>query len=321
MKYRNLGLSGLKVSEISLGSWLTFGGVVAEEESVRAIRRAYELGVNFFDTANAYNRGQAEEVLGRALSGFRRESLVVATKAFFPMDEGPNDRGLSRKHLFEQCEASLRRLGLDYLDLYQCHRSDDSTPLEETLRALDDLQAQGKILYAGVSEWPAERIRQAALLGRQMNLRPLVSDQPGYNLLWRDSEAGVLEACREEGLGWVVYSPLAQGVLTGKYRPGSKPGKGTRAADKRQNMFMARLMSPQNLKRVQAMAGLARRLKLTPGQLALAWCLRLPETASVITGATRVAQVEENVKASGVQLPKAALDELERLFPREGAGN
>jgi aryl-alcohol dehydrogenase-like predicted oxidoreductase len=320
MKYRNLGRSGLKVSEVSLGSWMTFGGVVDDGGAVACIRRAYELGVNFFDTANVYNHGAAEEVLGRALEVFERSSLVSATKAFFPMGEGPNDRGNSRKHLFEQCEASLKRLGTDYVDLYQCHRYDPETPLEETLRALDDLQRQGKALYAGVSEWPAEKIREAGALARRLGLRPLISDQPGYSLLWRDSEGDVLKACADEGLGWVAFSPLAQGVLTGKYRPGAKPASGTRAADKRQNMWMKDSMKPEVLKRVQAMAALAKKLGLTPSQLALAWCLRLPVMASVITGATRAAQVEENVKASGVALPADALKRLEELFPLGGVG-
>jgi len=315
MKYRNLGASGLKVSEISLGSWLTFGGVVDDNSAERCIHRAYELGINFFDTANAYNRGAAEAVLGKALKGFRRESLVIATKAFFPMGDGPNDRGGSRKHLFEQAEASLKRMGLDTIDLYQCHRHDPETPLEETLRALDDLQSQGKVLYAGISEWPAEKIREAGSLGRRLGLRPLISDQPGYNLLWRDSEAAVQQACLAEGLGWVVFSPLAQGVLTGKYKPGAKAPKGSRATDKRQNMWMASNMTKEKLKAVQAMAGWAKKLRLSPGQLALAWVLRLPVVASVITGATKVEQVEQNVKAAGVKIPEAVLAELDKLFP------
>jgi aryl-alcohol dehydrogenase-like predicted oxidoreductase len=315
MQYRNLGHSGLKVSEISLGSWLTFGGVVADMEAKRCIHRAYELGVNFFDTANAYNKGAAEIVLGQALAGTERSSVVVATKAFFPMGDGPNDKGCSRKHLFEQCEASLKRLRLEYIDLYQCHRYDDETPLEETLRALNDLQHQGKILYAGVSEWPAAKIREAGLLCRKLGFAPLISDQPGYNMLWRDSEGDVLKACQEEGLGWVVYSPLAQGVLTGKYKPGVKPAQGTRAADKRQNMWIANSMTPAKLKAVQVMAGMAKKLGLTPGQLALAWILRLSTVASVITGASKAEQVEANVKASGVKLDAGVLKKLEGLFP------
>jgi voltage-dependent potassium channel beta subunit len=315
MKYRNLGASGLKVSEISLGSWLTYGGVVDDNSAERCIHRAYELGVNFFDTANAYNRGAAEIVLGKALQGFRRDSLVIATKVFFPMGEGPNDKGCSRKHIFEQCEASLKRIGMDYFDLYQCHRYDPETPLEETLRALDDLQRQGKILYAGISEWPADKIWEAASLGRRLGLRPLISDQPGYNLLWRTSEGAVQKACQAQGLGWVVFSPLAQGVLTGKYKPGAKAPKGSRATDKRQNMWMADNLTKEKLKAVQAMAGLAKKLRLSPGQLALAWVLRLPVVGSVITGATKVEQVEENVKAAGVKIPESVLAELDKLFP------
>jgi voltage-dependent potassium channel beta subunit len=315
MKYRNLGRSGLKVSEISLGSWMTFGGVVDDEESFRCLRRAYDLGINFFDSSNAYNAGAAEEVLGNALIGLPRRSLVIATKAFFPMGPDPNNRGLSRKHLFEECEASLRRLKVDYIDLYQCHRYDEETPLEETLRALDDLQAQGKILYAGVSQWSASQIRQAADLGRQMNLRPLISNQPGYNLMSREQEGEVLPACREIGMGWVVFSPLAQGVLTGKYRPGSQAPKGSRALDKRQNMWMSWSLKKENLVKVGKMVALAKKLGLSPARLALAWCLRLPEVASVITGATRVAQVEENAKGSGVKLTPEVLEQLDQLFP------
>lgn len=316
MKYRALGRSGLRVSEVSLGSWMTFGGVLDKDQSVRCLRRAYDLGINFFDSSNAYNAGSAEQVLGQALSGLPRNRLVIATKVFFPMGEGANDRGLSRKHIFEQCEASLRRLNVDYLDLYQCHRYDPETPLDETLRALDDLQAQGKVLYAGVSQWSAAQIRQAFEIGRQMNLRPLISNQPGYNLMSRGQEKDVLPVCREEGMGWVVFSPLAQGVLTGKYRRGSKAPAGSRALDKRQNMWMADSLKAENLKKVAQMALAARKLGITPGQLALAWCLRLPEVASVITGATGVKQVEENVKAAGIRLESGTLEMLDGLFPR-----
>src|SRR3712207_4323660 len=223
MEYRRLGGSGVKVSEISLGSWLTYGGSVAEEQARACINRAYELGINFFDTANVYMRGVAEEIVGRALKGFERDSYFLATKVYFPMGEWPNDRGLSRKHITEQCHASLKRLGVDYVDLYQCHRYDEDTPLEETLRTLDDLVRQGKVLYVGVSEWTAEQIADALRLAKEMNLDRLVSNQPRYNMIQRQIEAEIIPLCEREGVGQVVFSPLAQGVLTGKYRPGEAP--------------------------------------------------------------------------------------------------
>jgi aryl-alcohol dehydrogenase-like predicted oxidoreductase len=216
LEYRRLGGSGLKVSEIALGSWLTYGGSVAEERARECIRRAYELGINFFDTANVYARGAAEEIVGRALKGFARESYVLATKVYFPMGEGPNDRGLSRKHIMEQCHASLRRLGVDYVDLYQCHRYDTETPLEETLRALDDLVRQGKVLYVGVSEWSAGQISEALRIADEMGFDRIVSNQPCYNMIQRHIERRVMPLCEVEGVGQVVFSPLAQGVLTGK---------------------------------------------------------------------------------------------------------
>ncbi|MCL6473963.1 MAG: aldo/keto reductase family protein [Firmicutes bacterium] len=311
MQYRKLGKWGVKVSEVSLGSWLTFGHATDEESAAQCIYRAYELGINLFDTANVYAAGRAEEVMGKALKAFRRDSYVLATKVYFPMGDGPNDRGLSRKHIFEQCHASLKRLGTDYIDLYQCHRYDVHTPLEETVRAMGDLIRQGKILYWGVSEWSASQILDAIHLCRQMNIDPPVSNQPHYNMLGREIEKEVLPMCERVGMGNIVYSPLAQGVLTGKYQPGSPPPPDTRAADESSNMFMRWLMSDEVLTKVQKLRPIAERNGLSMAQLALAWCLRQPMVSSVIIGARKVSQIEDNVKASGVQLSPEDLRDID----------
>lgn len=314
MQYRRLGQSGLKVSEIALGSWLTYGGYVDKPTAVSCIHKAYELGINFFDTANVYHRGAAEEVVGEALRPFPRESYVLATKVFFPMGEGPNDRGLSRKHIMEQCHASLKRLGTDYIDLYQCHRFDPETPLEETLRALDDLVTQGKVLYVGVSEWTAAQIIEAVHLARELNLDRIVSNQPVYNMLNRYIEKEVLPLCAREGIGQVVFSPLAQGVLTGKYRPGEAPAPGTRATDPESHQFIQRYLTSDNLEKVQKLAPIAERNGLTISQLALAWILRRPEVSSAIVGASRPEQVEQNAAASGVTLSPEDLEAIEQVL-------
>lgn len=302
MEYRHLGRSGLKVSEVSLGSWLTYGGSVADEAARACIRRAYELGVNLFDTANVYRRGAAERVLGQALKEFPRSDLVIATKVYFPMGEGPNDRGLSRKHIIEQCHASLRRLGTDYVDLYQCHRFDPHTPLEETLRALDDLVTQGKVLYVGVSEWTAAQVAEALGIQRRLGYDPIVSSQPQYSMLVRTIERELVPLCEREGIGQIVWSPLAQGVLTGKYRPGTPPPRGSRAADEQSNFSMEWLLRDEVLAAVQRLRPIAQELNLSLAQLAIAWTLRLPNVASAIVGATRPEQVDDNVAASGVRL-------------------
>lgn len=314
MQYRHLGKAGIRVSEISLGSWLTYGGSTGEEDAVRCIQVAYDLGINLFDTANGYQGGRAEEILGRALRSYPRSSYVVATKVFFPQGPGPNDRGLSRKHIMEQCHASLRRLQLEYIDLYQCHRYDPETPLDETLRALDDLVTQGKVLYVGVSEWTAAQITDAVHLARALHLDPIVSNQPRYNLLARDIEREVIPVCEREGIGQIVYSPLAQGVLTGKYRPGQPPPPGSRAADDRSNMFMGSLLAPQVLAKVDKLRAVAERRGLTLAQLSLAWVLRLPNVSSAIIGASRPEQIEENVRASGVTLSAEELEEIEAIL-------
>ncbi|GAC1633080.1 MAG: aldo/keto reductase family protein [Ktedonobacteraceae bacterium] len=311
MQYRHLGNAGVRVSTIGLGSWLTYSDSVEEKSAIECIHAAYNLGVNFFDTANAYNRGKTEKVVGRALKDFPRESFVLATKVYFPMGEGPNDRGLSRKHIMEQCHASLRRLKTEYIDLYQCHRYDTQTPLEETLRALDDLISQGKILYAGVSEWSADQIADAVAIAHEQHLHKIVSNQPVYNMLTRYIEREVVPLCEREGIGQVVFSPLAQGILTGKYKPGQQPEKGTRAANTEQNMFMKDLMSDETLTAVQHLQVLAQQQGYTLSQLALAWILRQENVSSAIIGATKVKQVEENVQASDITLSDEVLKQID----------
>ncbi len=301
MKYRKLGRWGVEVSEVSLGSWLTYGGSVVEEAATDCVRRAYELGVNFFDTANGYMRGAAEEVMGRAVGGFRRESFVLATKVFFPMSTRPNDHGLSRKHVFEQCHASLRRLDVDYIDLYQCHRYDENVPLDETCAVMNDLIRMGKVLYWGVSEWNAQQISTAVELCRDQGWSVPVSNQPQYNALHRNIEHEVLPTSERLGLGNVVWSPLAQGVLTGKYTDASAAPAGTRAATD-DAFFMKGFMQQNVLDAVQELRPIAQDTGATLGQLALAWCLRKPGVSSVIIGATRASQVDENVAASDLEL-------------------
>jgi voltage-dependent potassium channel beta subunit len=314
VEYRRLGRSGVKISEISLGSWLTYGGSVAEEQATACVHKAYEIGINFFDTANVYMRGAAEEIVGRALRGFERDSYFLATKVFFPMDEGPNDRGLSRKHITEQCHASLKRLGVDYVDLYQCHRYDANTPLEETLRTLDDLVRQGKVLYIGVSEWTADQISDALVIAKEMNLDRIVSNQPRYNMIQRQIEVEVVPLSEREGVGQVVFSPLAQGILTGKYRPGEAPEQGTRAADSESNRFMRELMNEEVLSAVEALRSVASDADLSMSQLALAWVLRQENVSSAIIGASRPEQVEDNAGASGAKLSPDMISEIDRIL-------
>ena len=314
MNYRRLGRSGVKVSEISLGSWLTYGGSVAQERAQACIHIAYELGINFFDTANVYMQGAAEEIVGRALNGFERDSYFLATKVYFPMGEGPNDRGLSRKHITEQCHASLKRLGVDYVDLYQCHRYDEDTPLEETLRALDDLVRQGKVLYVGVSEWRADQIADALRLAKEMNLDRIVSNQPRYNMIQRHIEAEIIPLCEREGVGQVVFSPLAQGVLTGKYLPGEVPKEGTRAADSESNRFMQQLMNKEVLSAVNKLRSVASDAGLSMSQLALAWILGHENVSSAIIGASRPEQVDDNAKAAGVRLSADVVSEIDGIL-------
>ena len=314
MEYRHLGKSGLMVSEIAYGNWITHGSQVAEEAAVACVRAALDAGITTFDTADVYAGGRAEEVLGRALDGVRRESVEIFTKVYWPMGSGQNDRGLSRKHITESLHASLRRLGTDYVDLYQAHRYDHETPLEETLRAFDDLVRAGKVLYVGVSEWRAEEIAAALRLARDLGLDRIVSNQPQYNMLWRVIEAEVVPLCEKEGLGQIVFSPIAQGVLTGKYAPGAAPPAESRATDASGSRFIKRLLHDQVLTAVQQLRPLADETGLSLAQLAVAWVLQNPNVSAAIVGATRPEQVQENVKASGVRLDGGLMSRIDEVL-------
>jgi voltage-dependent potassium channel beta subunit len=316
MEYRKLGKWGIKVSEVGLGSWLTYGGSVDEKAAAKQIHYAFEQGINFFDTANVYAHGASEVAVGKAIKNFSRDAIVLATKVYFPMGQGPNDKGLSRKHIFEQCHASLKRLQQDYVDLYQCHRLDLDVPMYEIVRAMDDLIRQGKILYWGVSEWRAEQIEDAVQTALSMNAMPPVSNQPQYNMLARDIEKEVIPTSRKLGLGQVVFSPLAQGVLTGKYKPDQPFPSDSRAADNRNNVFMVgrSLMARETLELVQKLEPIAAELKVTMAQLALAWCLRLPEISSVIIGATKSSQIQDNIQASAIELSKEVVEKIEETL-------
>jgi voltage-dependent potassium channel beta subunit len=316
MNYRRLGDAGVKLSEIGLGGWLTFGNALEQQQAKAVMDKAFDVGINFFDTANVYARGRCEEAWGELLQGRRRDSYVLATKVFFPMGDGPNDRGLSRKHMFEQCHASLRRLRTDYVDLYQCHRFDPDTPLEETVRAMDDLIRQGKVLYWGFSEWSAEQIEQCLRVCAEGGYYRPKGSQPQYSLIHRNIERDVLPLCARAGIGQVVWSPLGQGVLTGKYKPGQPPPAGSRVQDERQNMWVKPLVQDaQLLERVQRLGPLARDRGLTLAQLALAWVLRRNGVTSCIIGATRPEQVADNAGASGVTLDDETARRMEELFP------
>ena len=315
MEYRKLGDTGLRVSAVGLGSWLTYGRRVEDDRARACLRRAFDSGVNFFDTADVYARGEAERTLGRWLEEVPRKDVVLASKVYFPTGEGPNDRGLSRKHVMEGCHASLRRLGVDYLDLYQCHRYDATVPLEETLRALDDLISQGKVLYAGVSEWTADQISDALRVQERLGLHRLASNQPQYSLLARSIEDDVLPLCREEGIGQVVFSPLAGGALTGKYVPGERPPEGSRGADPEDRGFMTRVLQDDALAAVQRLEEeVARPLGVSVAQLSLAWVLHQDGIDSAIVGATDPGQVEENVAAADVDLDGETLARIEEIM-------
>ena len=313
MQHRYLGNSGLKVSEISYGNWITHGSQIEEDAAVACVNAALDSGITTFDTADVYAGTRAESVLGRALAGQRREGLEIFTKVFWPTGEGPNDRGLSRKHIRESIDASLRRLGVDYVDLYQAHRYDHETPLEETVRAFDDLVRAGKVLYVGVSEWDAAQIRRAVEIADEMGFDRLVSNQPQYSMLYRVIEAEVVPTSVELGLGQVVWSPVAQGILTGKYLPGQPPPAGSRATDPTSGHFTERLRTDEILTAVQNLRPLAEQAGLSMAQLAVAWVLQHDFVSSAIVGATRPEQVIENVAASGVTLDAdllAAIDDV-----------
>ncbi len=315
MEYRKLGNSGLSVSAIGLGSWLTIGNRVDDTATERIVQTAFDAGVNLFDTADVYARGEGEKALGRGIAGLVRHELVIATKCYFPMSDEVNDRGLSRKHVVESLNRSLRRLHTDYVDLYQCHRSDAHTPLEETCVAMDDLIRQGKSLYWGVSMWPAWMIARTVELCRANGWHAPISNQPVYNLLDRHIEAEVVPAGQAIGVSQIVYSPLAQGVLTGKYRPGEPPPAGSRAADADQGRFVERYLDQDQLERVQVLVERAGRLGTTPARLALRWAMTQPGIASVLVGARTVEQLQENLGAVEVTIPADLADEIDELFP------
>ncbi|HZD87644.1 MAG TPA: aldo/keto reductase family protein [Gaiellaceae bacterium] len=309
MRCRRLGSSDLHVSEISLGSWLTYGGGVDRDRAEACVARAFEVGIDFIDTANVYSRGRAEEFLGEVLAGRPRDSYVLATKLFWPMPDGGS--GLSREQVHSQLEASLRRLRTDYVDLYQCHRYDWNTPLEETMEALTEVVREGKVRCLGFSEWPAEKIREAQEMA---GVERFVSSQPQYSMIWRGPERDVIPYSREHGISQIVWSPLAQGVLTGKYEPGEPPPEGTRATSESMGGFMQRARDQELLERVQRLRPVADELGLTMAQLALAWVLREENVASAIVGATRPEQVEDNAAASGVELDEGTLARIDEIL-------
>jgi aryl-alcohol dehydrogenase-like predicted oxidoreductase len=315
MEFRYLGRSGLKISEITYGNWLTHGSQVENEVATACVRAALDAGITSFDTADAYANGAAETVLGEALDGVRRESIEIFTKVYWPTGPaGHNDSGLSRKHVIESINGSLRRLGTDYVDLYQAHRYDTETPLEETMQAFADVVRAGKALYIGVSEWTAEQIREGHELAQQLGIQ-LISNQPQYSMLWRVIEGEVVPTSKELGVSQVVFSPIAQGVLTGKYKPGQPPPAGSRATDEKGGAnFIRRFMTDDVLTRVADLEPIAKELGLTQAQLAVAWVLQNENVAAAIIGASRPEQVEENVKAAGVTIPPELLARIDDVL-------
>ncbi|MFI9788970.1 aldo/keto reductase family protein [Kitasatospora sp. NPDC051984] len=314
MEFRHLGRSGLIVSEIAYGNWLTHGSQVEEDTAAACIRAALDAGITTFDTADVYAETRAEAVMGRALKGERREGLEILTKVFWPTGPGRNDSGLGRKHIMESINGSLRRLQTDYVDVYQAHRFDPSTPLEETMEAFADVVRSGKALYIGVSEWTADQIRAGHALARELRI-PFVSNQPQYSALWRVIEGEVVPVSEELGLGQVVWSPIAQGVLTGKYQPGAAPPAGSRATDEKGGAnFVARWLRDDVLERVQLLRPLADQAGLSLAQLAVAWVLQNPNVSAAIIGASRPEQVTENVKAAGVKLEPELLARMDEIL-------
>jgi aryl-alcohol dehydrogenase-like predicted oxidoreductase len=314
MEFRHLGRSGLLISEISYGNWITHGSQVEEEAALSCVRAALDVGITTFDTADVYAGTKAESVLGRALKGERREGLEIFTKVYWPTGPGRNDRGLSRKHIMESINGSLQRLQTDYVDLYQAHRYDYETPLEETMEAFADVVHSGKAHYIGVSEWKASEIRAAHALARELKIH-LISSQPQYSMLWRVIESEVVPTSEELGIGQIVWSPIAQGVLTGKYLPGQEPPAGSRATDSSGGAgFISRFMSDEVLTRVQQLKPLAEQAGLTMAQLAVAWVLQNPNVSSAIVGASRPEQVHDNVKAAGVKLDAGLLKAIDEII-------
>jgi aryl-alcohol dehydrogenase-like predicted oxidoreductase len=312
MEYRRLGSTGMYVSEISYGNWITHGSQVESEAAIKCVREALNQGITTFDTADVYANTKAEVVLAKALKGVRRESYELFTKVYWPTGPGKNDRGLSRKHIMESCHASLKRLNTDHIDLYQLHRFDFETPLEESLGALDDLVRQGKVMYVGFSEWTAEQIARGLKIQDQRGYNRFVSSQPQYSALWRVIEAEVVPLSQREGIGQIVWSPMAQGVLTGKYLPGKRAPAGSRATDKKSGAAMiSRWMKDDVLEAVQLLKPIAESVDLSMSQLALAWVLQNPSVSSAIMGATKPAQIKDNVKASGVKLPAEVMKAID----------
>ena len=316
MEFRTLGNTGFKISEIAYGNWITHAGQVEEETARSCVFAALDAGITTFDTADIYAATAAEEVLGRALKGQRREGLEIFTKVYWPTGPGQNDRGLSRKHIMESCNASLRRLQVDYVDLYQAHRFDYETPIEETMRAFDDLVRSGKVLYVGVSEWNAKQIRKAQKIAKEMGFNRLISNQPQYSMLWRVIEEEVIPTSEELGISQIVWSPIAQGVLTGKYLPGQPIPEGTRASLERYKSFTEKFMSEEILTAVQNLRPIAESLGLTMSQLAIAWVLQNKNVSAAIIGASRPEQVTENVKATGVKLETDVMKAIDKVLSK-----
>ena len=314
VEYRTLGGSGLNISELAYGNWITHASQVTEAQAKECVHAALDAGITTFDTADVYASGQAEAMLGRLLHGLRRDGLELFTKVYWPTGPGRNDSGLSRKHIVRSVEASLQRLQTDYIDLYQAHRYDHETPLEETLRAFDDLVRAGKVLYIGVSEWSAPQIEEAVRIAAEMGLDRIVSNQPQYSMLWRVIEEQVIPACSSHGIGQVVWSPLAQGVLTGKYLPGQALPLDTRAVSKEGSAYMARFLTTEILTAVQQLRPLADDLGLSMAQLALAWVLANDNVSTAIIGATRAEQVRDNIRASGVRLPPEVMARIDDVL-------
>jgi voltage-dependent potassium channel beta subunit len=302
----------LRVSSVSIGGWLTFGKSVGDEDAHDILRAALDAGINFIDVADIYAKGESERVVGSFIRDIKRSDLVISSKVFWPMSEDPNDRGLSRKHIFESVEKSLRRLGTDYLDIYYCHRFDPNTPVEETVRAMDDLVRQGKVLYWGTSMWEAGQLEEATQIAERRNAYAPIVEQPRYNLIHREIEDQVMGTCEDLGMGLTVWSPLAQGLLTGKYNDGVPEGSRGAESD-----WLKNDLNDTNLERVGQFCGIAGEVGVSPAQLALAWCLSRPQVSSVITGATRTSQVRDNVAAAGLELDEGVVSRLDALFAVE----